>query len=81
MSSMESLRTRLVACFMAVFPGLTPEEASSATVDTIPAWDSSHHFMLMEVIEESFGIRFPEEVLGEIESFRGFEEYLSDKAG
>jgi acyl carrier protein len=74
---MESRRDRLIACFTAVFPGLTPEEAPRATIDTVSSWDSSHHFMLMQVIEENFGVRFSEEVLGEIDSFAGFEDHLA----
>jgi acyl carrier protein len=76
---MDNLHARHIACFTAVFPGLTPEEASTATIDTVPAWDSSHHFMLMQVIEEDFAIQIPEEVLGEIDSFAGFEDYLARK--
>jgi acyl carrier protein len=74
---MDSLRARLVACFTAVFPALSPDAAPGSTADTVPAWDSSHHFMLMQVIEETFEIRIPEDVVGEIDSFAGFEEYLA----
>jgi hypothetical protein len=65
---MSSLRERLATCFSAVFPGLGPDEAPMATIDTVAAWDSSHHFMLMQVIEET---------IGEIDSFAGFERYLA----
>ncbi len=74
---MDSLRERLVSCFTSVFPGLSPDAAPNATVDTVPNWDSSHHFMLTLVMEEAFAIRIPEEVMGEIDSFAGFEEYLA----
>jgi acyl carrier protein len=74
---MSSLRERLATCFSAVFPGLGPDEAPMATIDTVAAWDSSHHFMLMQVIEETFDIRVPEETIGEIDSFAGFERYLA----
>jgi len=73
---MDDVRQRLVACFTAVFPGLSVMEAPAATVDNVRTWDSSHHFMLMQVIEEEFGIQIPEEVLGDIESFAGFENHL-----
>jgi acyl carrier protein len=33
--------------------------------------------MLMQVIEEEFGIQIPEEAMGEIDSFSGFEMYLA----
>ena len=74
---MDNLRERLVMCFAAVFPGLPSSEAPAAAIDTTSAWDSSHHFLLMQVIEEEFGIQIPEEVLGEIDSFAGFESFLS----
>ena len=79
MNFMDTVRSRLITCFAAVFPGLTPDHAPNANFDNVAAWDSSHHFMLMQVIEESFGVQIPEQVLGEIDSFRGFEDYLSDK--
>jgi acyl carrier protein len=73
---MDNLRERLVVCFTAVFPGLSALDAPTASIDTIPAWDSSHHFILMQVIEEQFAIQIPEAVVGEIDSFAGFENYL-----
>lgn len=78
---MDSTRERLTGCFTAVFPGLPPDEAPSATIDTVPNWDSSHHFMLSLVMEEAFAIRIPEEVMGEIDSFAGFEDYLKRGSG
>jgi acyl carrier protein len=76
---MDSTHARLIACFTAVFRGLAPDQAPHASVDTLLAWDSSHHFMLMQVIEENFAIQIPEEVLGDIDSFAGFEDYLARK--
>lgn len=74
---MDNLRERLVVCFTAVFSGISALEVATATIDTVPSWDSSHHFLLMQVIEEEFGIQIPEEVVGEIDSFAGFENYLN----
>lgn len=74
---MDKLRERLVKCFAAVFPSLSALEAPDASIDTVPAWDSSHHFLLMQVIEEEFGIQIPEVVIGEIDSFSGFEIFLN----
>ncbi|MDE3167737.1 MAG: hypothetical protein KGN36_18190 [Acidobacteriota bacterium] len=48
-----------------------------ATIDTVANWDSSNFFLLVQVIEESFGVPLPEEALAEIDSFAGFEDYLS----
>lgn len=74
---MNDLRERLVECFTAVFPALSPEEAVTATADTVANWDSEHHFTLMQVIEEAFRIKIPQDVLGEIDSFSGFERYVT----
>jgi acyl carrier protein len=74
---MNSRRERLIGCFTAVFPELSGDEAPHASVDTIPAWDSSRHFMLMQVIEEAFEIQIPEDVVGEVDSFAAFEGYLA----
>jgi acyl carrier protein len=73
---MDNPRERLITCFTAVFPALSPQEAPAATMDTVSTWDSTHHFLLMEVVEEAFGIQMPEEAVGEIDSFSGFENYL-----
>lgn len=74
---MNSPRERLISCFTTVFADLSGEAAPNASIDNLSAWDSSRHFMLMQVIEEEFGIQIPEEVIGEIESFAGFESYLT----
>ncbi len=74
---MDDTRVRLVECFTAVFPGLSASDAPVAAIDSMPAWDSSRHFMLMQVVEETFGIQIPEEVVGEIDSFASFEDYLT----
>jgi acyl carrier protein len=74
---MNDIRERLIACFSAVFPMLETGQVVNATIDTVSSWDSAHHFMLMQVIEETFGVELPESVLGEIHSFDGFEHYLT----
>lgn len=76
---MTSTAERLVPCFTTVFPALAATEAPLATVDNTQEWDSSHHLLLMQVIEEEFGVQIPEEVVGEIDSFAGYEQYLVAK--
>jgi hypothetical protein len=80
MFHMNGLRERLTACFVVVFPDLTAEGAIVASPETIAAWDSSNHLLLMRVIEEEFAIQIPMEVLAEIDSFSGFEDYLAGKS-
>jgi acyl carrier protein len=74
---MDDVRERLMHCFIIVFLALAPSDAVVATIDTVPAWDSGHHFMLVQVIEENFDIHIPEDVLAEIDSFDGFACYLA----
>ena len=75
---MNNIRERLVECFTIVFPTLTSEEAILATADNVFNWDSVQHLTLMRVVEEAFEIEIPEEVLAGIDSFAGFEQYLSE---
>jgi acyl carrier protein len=77
---MDDVRQRLVKCFTAVFAGLSAVDAPEATIDSVQAWDSSHHFLLLEVIEEEFGVGIPDEAAGDIDSFAGFEQHLSANA-
>jgi acyl carrier protein len=76
---MNVTREHLVACFTAVFPRLGPDEVRAATIDSVSDWDSTHHFLLVQVIEEAFGIQIPEEIVGETVSFGGFEAYLAQE--
>jgi acyl carrier protein len=77
---MNSHRERLVACFAAVFPGLPADALPSANIDNVLDWDSSHHYMLMQVVEEEFRIKIPEDQLGMMDSFAGFEEYVGQES-
>jgi acyl carrier protein len=66
----------LVRCFSAVFPELDLGEITSASVDTVPAWDSLAALTLVASVEEEFGVRIPEAVLVDLTSFDAFAEYL-----
>jgi acyl carrier protein len=74
---MGSHRDRLVACFAAIFPGLGADQIPAATIDTVLDWDSSHHYMLMQVVEEEFRIKIPEDQLAMMDSFAAFEDYVN----
>jgi acyl carrier protein len=53
---MDKVSTRLMNCFVAVFPELTPEQILVATPATVKNWDSVATLNLLTVIEEEFGI-------------------------
>ena len=72
-----SAHDRLVRCFATVFPGA--QAIPEATPDTEPRWDSSSHVLLVQVIEDEFGVSIPEVAAGELLSFQAFESYLAPK--
>ena len=73
---MDDIGQRLAKCFRTVFPELPQDALPGAAIDTVKGWDSSHHFQLMQAVEEEFDIRVPDEAIGEIDSFASFENYL-----
>lgn len=74
-----SIRSRLLSSFRAVFANYRDEDLAGATPDTIERWDSSNHFLLLQVVEEEFSIRIPETESGELLSFDAFETYLQNR--
>lgn len=75
---MTDLRDRLSRCFATIFPeakGLVAD----ATPDTLPRWDSTNHILLIQVVEDEFGITIPETSVGDLLSFAEFESYLRSK--
>jgi len=76
MNPMNGTRERLLECFSTVFPGNPPAELVQANIDNMPAWDSSSHILLMQVIEEQFGFPVDDDHMGDMVSFAALEEYL-----
>jgi acyl carrier protein len=73
---MDPIATRLTNCFQTVFPALPPEQIPNATQQTISGWDSTSAIMLVNVIEEEFGIEMDFDRLGELDSFESLHRYL-----
>jgi acyl carrier protein len=67
---------RLLQCFMAVFPGLTPEEIRSTGAQAETVWDSLSTVTLAAVVQEEFNLEIPPEILPELDSFEAFSKYL-----
>ena len=78
---MSDVRTRLTACFAAVFPGLPPERVRTASVESVPEWDSVMAVNLVAVVEEEFGVRVDPQDLERLVSFPEIERYLEVKLG
>jgi acyl carrier protein len=76
---MSSLEQRLLGCFQSVFAGEPAGRLATATPDSLGRWDSTNHFLLIEVIEEEFQVRIPERDSGELLSFQAWAGYLADR--
>jgi len=76
---MTELRQRLVNCFSTLFPGNSQDRLIEATPDSIEGWDSTNHFLLLQIVEEEFGVQISEQAGGQLLSFAEFEAYLSTK--
>ena len=66
---MTDARQRLVDCFAAVFPDLTPTDISRASTATVTAWDSLASVTLVSLIEEEFNVQIGLDELEELTSF------------
>jgi acyl carrier protein len=73
---MNELHRRLMNCFVTLFPGNSQDSLIEATPDSIEAWDSTNHFLLLQIVEEEFGLQIPEQMGGQLLSFGEFEAYL-----
>jgi acyl carrier protein len=76
---MDEIRERLVRCFSATFPQLTPEEVPFAAPTTVEAWDSLASITLVAVLEEEFEIQIEPEDIEHLVSFEGSLVYLSKR--
>jgi len=46
---------------------------------TLESWDSTNHFVLLQVVEEMFEVHISEREAGELLSFTEFEAYLNSR--
>jgi len=78
---MDRLATRLRDCFHIVFPDLPVQQIPSATQSSVAAWDSAMSILLVNVIEDEFGIHVDLDRLDDLDSFERIRQYLSVEAG
>jgi acyl carrier protein len=67
---------KLLRCFQTVFTGESDSALKSATPDTLTKWDSTNHFILLQLVEEEFNLRIPESEGGELLSFGDIQRYV-----
>jgi acyl carrier protein len=70
------MEARLVRCFSSVFLDLTPEQIRTASVESVPAWDSLAAVTLVAVLQEEFGLQIELIDLPELVSFVAVENYV-----
>ena len=78
---MDEFATRLVTCFVTVFPSVSADRVPSASTDTVPGWDSMAQLNLLTVIGEEFGIDIDFEQFDGATSFPVLLERLRAIAG
>lgn len=76
---MDPIATRLSNCFQTVFPDLPAGQIPSATQKNVAAWDSTAAIMLVNVIEDEFGIQVDFDRLGELDSFASICDYVKEQ--
>jgi acyl carrier protein len=74
-----SIRSQLEECFAVIFPDLTAEEISTATMTSVEAWDSLGTLTLVSVVEEMFDFQFEINDLPELVSFELIAQYLETR--
>jgi acyl carrier protein len=73
---MDETENRLIRCFSSIFPDLTTDQIRSASVDSVPAWDSLAAVTLVAVLQEEFGLQINLIDLPELVSFVAVQNYV-----
>ena len=71
---MDETASKLESCFQIAFPSLDPATIPSASVDSVPQWDSVTQITLLNLIGEEFAIDIDFE---EFEGANSFPEMLA----
>ena len=78
---MNDMDMRLTECFLTVFPHLSEQAVTGASVDSVDEWDSLKTVMLISVIEEEFDVVVPMEQMETLTSFNAARRLLSEQQG
>ncbi len=78
---MSDVQRRLVTCFAAVFPRLSPDEIARADVSSVVSWDSMATLTLTGLVEEEFGVAIDPRDREELTSFDLILAYLQREKG
>jgi acyl carrier protein len=78
---MSEIDDRLLRCFASVFPTLTPDQLRTASVETVPSWDSLAAVTLIAVLEQEFDLQIDLMDLAELTSYDAVRGYMLKQAG
>ena len=78
---MPDVETRLVGCFLSVFPQVSEADIRSASQEKLEGWDSVAAITLVNVIEEEFSTQIDYDDLPNLDSFAKVLEYLTVDRG
>jgi acyl carrier protein len=73
---MPELDDRLTRCFASVFPALSPQEISNASVESVPGWHSLAAVTLVAVLEQEFDTQIDLMELPDLTSYEAVRNYL-----
>ncbi|MFO0916589.1 MAG: acyl carrier protein [Pirellulales bacterium] len=76
---MSVVAERLKACFQAAFPDVPAERLVELEAANHPAWDSMTMVVLVNLVQEEFGVEVPPEDVAELLSFASFRDYLASR--
>ena len=76
---MNDTTDRLIRCFTAVFPDVSPQQLETASPATVEGWDSVATVTLMSVIEEEFQIEIDPEDVEHLLSFSNSIAYVNKR--
>jgi acyl carrier protein len=73
---MDQTERRLQTCFTKVFPELTAQQISNASVDSVAKWDSMASITLLSLVGEEFGTELDMDDFEQFTSYQGILDYL-----
>jgi acyl carrier protein len=78
---MADVESRLVGCFLSVFPQLSEADIRSASQERLEQWDSVAAITLVNVIEEEFSTQIDYDYLPDLDTFAKVLNYLTVDRG
>ena len=71
---------KLIRCFQAVFPDLSPEQIRTASAETLQEWDSVAMINLLNLISEEFQIETDWDRVDELTSYQAVSAMVASRA-